>query len=119
MAKTINSVKHELFTEIQILSKSFDMYEIGRIKEQIEKILEKLNFPNVVFNLINVEFIDSIGIGFFISLKNIFIDNKSEMVIVSKIDRVVEVLKGVKIDNFCFLFNALEDAETFIHDKAV
>ncbi len=82
---------------------------------QVEKSLKKHNFPHSIFDLSSIEFIDSIGIGFFISIKNIFNEHNKEMSLVCT-KKVIEVFETVRMDRFCRLFKTVTDAQEYFDE---
>ncbi len=98
---------------IDILIPEFNILESPRISEQIEKALKKHNYPDTIFNLKDVEYIDSIGIGMFISIRNIFNEHRKEMTLASLSNKVYDIMTKINLERFFKLFRSLDDALFF------
>ncbi len=95
---------------IDILTPEFNLLESPRISEQIMKALKKHNYPDTIFNLQEVEYIDSIGIGLFISIRNIFNEHRKEMALASLSDKVYDILTKINLERFFKLFRSMDEA---------
>ena len=120
MKKYIKTFNHKDYLVIEIILDELNLSECPKLESRIVKALKQFDYPDVIFDLKNFNRIDSIGIGFFIAIRNIFKEHNSEMVIVSSSERVLKVLEAVSMERFCKMFNSMEDAvKHLVNDEGV
>jgi anti-anti-sigma factor len=111
MKKNVKFRKKDSYLIVDILVTQFNLFDKTSLSREIQKNIEKFGYPDVIFNLNEVSFMDSIGIGFMISTKNIFNEKKKKMAVVTSNEKVLEVLSSIKADRFFPVFKTMEAAE--------
>ncbi len=117
MKKLIKIKKFKQCLLVQMMIYDFSITETSLVSKVIMKTLRKFEYPDVIFDLKNIENIDSIGIGLFVSIKNIFNEYQKEMVIVTSNPKVNHILETIKLEFFCKIFKTLEDAKNYFELK--
>jgi anti-anti-sigma factor len=110
MKKLIKTANHGNYILINFLVNEFNISDIQEIKRQVEKTLKKYKFPHVIFDLTNLNYIDSIGIGFFISTKNIFTEHQKSMTLVCNVEKILNSFESLNLNRFFPFFKTLDDA---------
>ena len=109
MKRIIKTHNRKKYLVIEMLVDRLNIFDKASFSEQVEKSLKKFKYPHTIFDLRNMEYIDSIGIGFFIAAKNIFNDKEREMVLVCP-KKMMGVFDTINMNRFCHLFDQLDDA---------
>ena len=112
--------KHQILdgiAVIEILFERFDIFETPRFSKYILKLLEKLEYPNVIFDLQKVSAIDSIGFGCLVSTKNIFDEHKNEMVIVCPGSVIAKAFEVAGMTRFFKIFTGRDEALEYLKRK--
>jgi|GEM_PF-2073863 len=110
MKKIIKTSSHKDYLHIEFLFNEFNLAISPLILRMVTKYLKKYDYPNVIFNLRNIEYIDSIGIGFFITIRNVFNEHNKRMFLVSDNERIIQVFDNINMNRFCELYRNVEDA---------
>lgn len=112
--KYIKYTKRDNFLLVEILVSQFNLFEKSFIAQNIQRLLDKCDYPDVIFNLKSINFMDSIGIGFLISIKNTFNEKKKEMLVVTDNSKVLDVFASIKVNRFFKIFKTIEEAENHL-----
>ncbi len=78
--------------------------------DDIKNIITKKNLPSFIFNLKKIATIDSVGIGYFIAIKNAASKKNSSLFLVSESELVLKVLHITRMDSFFRIFRSLDEA---------
>ena len=111
MKKLIKILNCRNYLVIEFLFNEFNLQLSPVINRLVHKALKKHDYPNVIFDLSNIEYIDSIGIGFFITIRNIFNEHQKDMCLVSNNDKIIQVFDNINMNRFCKLCRKQDDAE--------
>ncbi len=111
MKKLIRTQNCRNYLVIEFLFNEFNLPLSPDINRLVNKALKKHDYPNVVFDLRNIEYIDSIGIGFFITIRNIFSEHNKTMCLVSDNEKIMQVFDNINMNRFCKMYRSHEDAE--------
>jgi anti-anti-sigma factor len=118
MKALIKTTNHRSHLLIEFLFTEFNLAISPTIMRLVTKALKKYDYPHVVFDLGNIEYIDSIGIGFFITIRNVFKEHKKHMFLVSTNERIIQVFENINMNRFCQIFRSGDDAAKAIEDTA-
>ena len=116
MKKSIKIVQHKSHVLIEFLIHEFNLQSTPAMVRHVEKLLKKYDFPHAIFDIRNIEYIDSIGIGFFISIRNIFKEHEKEMVLLCDNNRILQVLENVNMGRFCKIARTMEESVELIEN---
>ena len=111
MKKLIRTQNCRNYLVIEFLFNEFNLPLSPDINRLVNKALKKHDYPNVVFDLRNIEYIDSIGIGFFITIRNIFSEHNKTMCLVSDNEKIIQVFDNINMNRFCKIYRSHDDAE--------
>ncbi|HNW29674.1 MAG TPA: STAS domain-containing protein [Spirochaetota bacterium] len=78
--------------------------------DDIKNIIAKKNLPSFIFNLKKISTIDSVGIGYFIAIKNAASKKSSNLLLVSESELVLKVLHITRMDSFFKIFRSMDEA---------
>jgi len=94
----------------EFLLKELNLMNSSDLRKNIKDLLEENNFPDTVFNLGNVEFVDSTGIGTMIAFYNTLKANGKKMFVVGVSKRVQQIFNLAKLDKMLAILPTMEDA---------
>lgn len=114
LKKYISTKKHDNYLYLKIHVQQFNLFEKNIIASRVERAVEKNNYPDVIFDLSELVHLDSIGIGFLISTKNIFTENNREMLLVITSRKILEMFNSLKVKKFFKVFGSIEEAEAWL-----
>ena len=83
--------------QVVTLHGELDKAGLSVVKDELEKFADKFPYPYCVFDFSDLDFINSEGIGFFMSMHSHLIKMKKKLVIVSAKDHVKDVLMVIGI----------------------
>lgn len=118
MKKSIKTTPRKKYLLIEFMLKEFNIKSTPSMLLHVERILKKNEYPHAIFDIRDIDYIDSIGIGFFISIRNIFKDHEKEMAIVCDNNRILQVFENVNMNRFCNVFKNIDEAEKFLEINA-
>lgn len=98
------------FAIIEILIGKLNLFDTPKVLNQFEKTLEILQYPDVIVDLKNVTHIDSVGIGFLISIKNVTEKHGKVLLVVCHNEIILKVFSITKMNQFFKIFHNVEDA---------
>jgi len=102
---------------IEILVEKVDFFDTPDIAHEFEDIIELKDFPNVIFDLNHITYIDSSGIGFLISIRNKLKNNKSELTTVCSNPDIIHIMELLKVPQFFKIFRNRQDAENYFLNR--
>ena len=114
LKKYISTKKQDNYLYLKIHVQQFNLFEKNIIASRVERAVEKNNYPDVIFDLSELVHLDSIGIGFLISTKNIFTENNREMLLVITSKKILEMFNSLKVKKFFKVFGSIEEAEAWL-----
>ncbi len=117
MKKNLKTYYHKNQFVMELLLEEFKISETGKLTQFIEKNLNRYNYPDTIFDLKNINHIDSIGIGMFLATRNIFVDHAREMVLVCPTEKVQKMFDSINMDRFCKIFTSLDEAAEYFQSK--
>lgn len=101
---------HMGYAIIEILIGKLNLFDTPKVLNQFEKTLEQLQYPDVIVDLKNVTHIDSVGIGFLISIKNVTEKHGKELLVVCNNEIILKVFSITKMNQFFKIFNTINEA---------
>ncbi len=109
----IDHIRHDTYTVIQIKIEELDFVKTPAISEAIHTLLAEINYPNIIFDLQNLYYIDSTGLSTLITMSKNIRDNGNELVIVCNSTKILQLFKIASIDKFFRIFNNYNDAVSY------
>ncbi|MCU0848074.1 MAG: STAS domain-containing protein [Spirochaetes bacterium] len=119
MKKFVRYIKHEDTVIIEVLVEKFDLFDTPKISREVEIILKRMDYPNSIIDLRKVNYVDSIGIGFLISTKNIFCNHNCEMVILCNNELVSRGFKAASMHRFFKIFLSLDESVKYVKSMSM
>lgn len=87
-----------------------DESNIESIREQLDPLLNDLNITHLIFDLTQLEFINSKGIGYLVSVHTHLSKDKREMILAGAVEAVMDVISLVGLTTIIKYFNTVEEA---------
>ncbi len=72
----------------------------GEIREKMKEILREENLSHLIFNMEEVPFIDSSGLGLLVSIKNTLIRKDGTFTLLNLSDTVKKIMKQTGLDRY-------------------
>lgn len=94
------------------LTGEMDEVSIDTLKTQIDPILNDLNIKSVVFDLTNLEFINSKGIGYLVSIHTHLSKDQRSLILAAANEAVMDVISLVGLTTIIKYFNTVDEATT-------
>lgn len=110
MKKSINCIKYEGYSVIEVLIDQFDFFQTPNISHQVDDLFPDHDFTHIIFDFKNITYIDSAGIGYLINLRKETIKYGSEIIIVCNDQELLHVMNVSKLLSFFKVNATLNDA---------
>ena len=91
-----------------------DQDTIGQVKGKIIEIIDKYNIKNVVFNLNEVEFMDSTGIGMIIGRYNQIKKKGGKIILCSLNKQIQKIVMLSGLSRICEIKNSEEESLLYL-----
>lgn len=97
-------------TKVIMLRGELDESVIDVLRAKIDPIWDDINIKNFIFNLHDLEFINSKGIGFFVSVHSHLAKEKRRLILAEAQDAVMDVMSLVGLTSIIPHYEILEEA---------
>lgn len=87
----------------------FDKIGYSEINDQLEKIVEDLHVPTLIFDFHELKFINSEGIGYLMEVHSRLMKADKQLVIVGSRDHIKDVFDAIGIAEIITTFDKLSD----------
>ena len=104
---------HKVLNDILIITlegNSLDAKDAPELKEKITNLITELNIHNVVFDLSQVHFIDSSGLGVFLTILRLLSSRKGELKLASLNKAVRTLFELVSMHRIFEIYNSTDEA---------
>jgi anti-sigma B factor antagonist len=106
----IRSTKFESYSILEFTIEEFDFMSTPKISERFNQVLQELNFPNIILDLHNLNYIDSMGLSILINISKKLKDNSSEMIVVCNSSKILQLFYIAQLYTFFKIFSTIDDA---------
>ena len=97
-------------SKVVALVGEMDETSIETIKPQLDPLLDDANVKSVVFDLRQLEFINSKGIGYLVSVHTHLSKDQRELILTGASETVMDVISLVGLTTIIKYFNTLDEA---------
>lgn len=97
-------------TKVAALAGELDESSIEALKAQLDPILNDMNVKNLVFDLRQLEFINSKGIGYLVSVHTHLSKDQRELILAGASEAVMDVISLVGLTTIIKYFATIEEA---------
>ena len=97
-------------SKVVALVGEMDETSVETIKPQLDPLLNDANVKTVIFDLRQLEFINSKGIGYLVSVHTHLSKDKRELILCGASETVMDVISLVGLTTIIKYFNTLEEA---------
>ncbi len=97
-------------SKVVALVGEMDESTIETVKAQLDPVLNDTNIKAVIFDLRQLEFINSKGIGYLVSVHTHLSKDKRELILCGANEAVMDVISLVGLTTIIKYFNALDEA---------
>lgn len=119
MNRYFNYYKYGTTCVLEIMNDDLNIFNAPEANTEFKNTLDSTGMSDIIVDLKNITRIDSVGIGFLISIKNISVKQQCDIVLVCSNDLVGKVLKITRMENFFTIFKDLDDAVLWINNKEI
>jgi anti-anti-sigma factor len=98
------------YTKVVHIKGELDEVTVEKLKVQIDPLLEAGNVLQIIFDLTNLEFINSKGIGYLVSVHTHLAKDSRTMVLAGASEPVMDVISLVGLTNIIPFHATLEEA---------
>ncbi|HOY65119.1 MAG TPA: anti-sigma factor antagonist [bacterium] len=103
-------VKREKEYTYVTVNGEIDLYNAHKLKEKIGQTMDGMDSPNMVLDLKDVDYIDSTGLGILIGIKRRVSENKGELALVLRSDRIHKLFEITGLINIFAIARSSEEA---------
>jgi len=96
--------------KVVALTGEMDESSVESLKVQMDPILTDMNVKTVLFNLTQLEFINSKGIGYLVSVHTHLSKDQRSMILAGANEAVMDVISLVGLTSIIKYFNTVEEA---------
>ena len=93
-----------------------DKAGLEAVKDQLDKLVDSLEEKRIVFDFTDLNFINSEGIGFLMTLHIRLTKKEKDLIIVGAADHVYDVLKVIGLINVIKIFNTMTEFKESIKE---
>jgi stage II sporulation protein AA (anti-sigma F factor antagonist) len=97
-------------SKVVLLTGEMDETSIESIRQQLDPVLNDQNVKTLVFDLSKLEFINSKGIGYIVSVHTHLSKDKRELILTCASEAVMDVISLVGLTTIIKYFATLEEA---------
>jgi anti-sigma B factor antagonist len=98
---------HILFT----VHGEIDLYNVKLFKDKVNLLLDTVRVPNIILDLVDVEYIDSTGLGILIGVKRRVAEKSGELLLVLRMERILKLFSITGLSKIFDIFPTVADAE--------
>lgn len=91
-----------------------DFVKTPKFSESVIDHLEQNSYPDMIFDLANLYYIDSTGLSSLINISRKIRDNNNEMVVVCNSTKILQLFDIAKVGMFFKIFDSVENAEKYL-----
>ncbi len=102
----------EAETKVVRFKGELDEIGIEPLKAQLDPLLENTSIKKVIFDLVDLEFINSKGIGYLVSVHTHLTKMGSRLILARASERVMDVISLVGLTSIIPYFSVMEEALT-------
>lgn len=113
----IQFTEYDTHLILSLKIEEMDFVKTPKASDAIYKIIEEKHFPNIIFDLENVIYIDSTGLSALINISRKIHENNSEMVVVCSSTKILQLFNIAKIDTFFKIFDSIPSAANYLSSK--
>jgi anti-anti-sigma factor len=97
-------------TKILVFHGELDESYLEDLKKQLDPILDDANIKSLIFDLHDLEFINSKGIGFIVSIHTHLAKDKRTLILIDAQEAVMDVVSLVGLTSIIPYYSSLEEA---------
>jgi anti-anti-sigma factor len=94
-----------------------DIKTTPKIWEKINKLLAGVDYSDVILDLHNIYYIDSMGLNILISLSKKLITKKSELLVICNSIKILQLFDIIRLDAYIKIFPSIDDAKAYLLSK--
>ncbi len=94
-----------------------DIKTTPKIWEKINKLLGGVEYSDVILDLHNIYYIDSMGLNILISLSKKLLVKKSELIVLCNSIKILQLFDIVRLDAYIKIFPTIDDAKAYLLSK--
>ena len=91
-----------------------DQSNLDQVKEQLDSFLDDTSIHSLIFNFHDLDFINSKGIGFLVSIHTHLSRDQRKLIIVDAKEQVMDVMSLVGLTTIIPYYETLEEAATHL-----
>ncbi|MFC1732937.1 STAS domain-containing protein [candidate division KSB1 bacterium] len=97
-------------SKVVVVVGEMDESSLDTIKSQMDPLLADVNIKNIIFDLRQLEFINSKGIGYLVSVHTHLSKDQRELILAGANEAVMDVISLVGLTTIIKYFNTYEEA---------
>jgi len=113
----IQTTTFDIYSILEFKVEEFDLIKTPKISEKINKILDEINYSNIILDLQNLNYIDSMGLSTLINVSRKLNEKNSEMVVVCSTAKILQLFNIAQIESFFKIFPSIDAADSYFSSK--
>ena len=119
--KYLEISQFEKYSIAEVIINDLDLVHTPKLQNDLYDFVKSINYDNLIIDIRNLTYIDSIGLETLINLKKIINDNDNDndLVVVCDVDSILELFKIVEMDKYFKNFQSLANAKEYFDGKRI
>ena len=109
----IHITKSDAYSVLKFNIEEFDFIKAPKITEQMNRILDEIQYSNIIVDLHNLNYIDSMGLSTLINISRKLIDTNNEMVVVCNTTKILQLFNIARVEFYFKIFPTIDAAEGY------
>ena len=113
----IQTTTFDIYSILEFKVEEFDLIKTPKISDKMNKILDEINYSNIILDLQNLNYIDSMGLSTLINVSRKLNEKNSEMVVVCSTTKILQLFNIAQIESFFKIFPSIGAADSYFSSK--
>ncbi|OHD68770.1 MAG: hypothetical protein A2W19_10935 [Spirochaetes bacterium RBG_16_49_21] len=113
----IQALNFDTYSIMEFKIEELDFMTTPKASEGINNLLNELNFPDIILDLHNLNYIDSMGLSVLINISRKLKENNREMIAVCNSSKILQLFYIAQLDTFFKIFSTIDDAREYFSSK--
>jgi len=101
-------------TVIGILAERLDLFRTPEISRRIEHVIRSRDFPDLVFDVNRISYLDSSGFGFMVAMRNLVGRHGGKAALACGNNDILRVIEVMNISRLFPVFPSVDDAVAWL-----
>ena len=110
MKSFIEYEKDSNHTLITITTDTIDLMKSPKLSKEILTLLKDLNYPDLIIDLVNVEYINSAGLGCLVGINNELKEHNKKLFYVCNNEKVLKIINITGVSKILTIYSTTNEA---------